>query len=240
MVTAQQEPLQERSRGVRPVRVLLVDDHEMLTEALSARLARAPDMWVVGRCTTEDADLPGLAALLRPDVITIELDPASDAAALLARFRAAWPPAHLVVLTASRNSEQAIAAARAGADGWVSKESSVETLAHVLRTACHGHAWFPPEQLGPILRELRADVHRAHHRDGPLDALTGRERAVLHGLVSGFGAAEIAAELGVTANTVRTHTNKLFQKLGVHSRLAAVSVARAAGMHPDRTNGRFT
>lgn len=228
MVTARQEP----SCGVRPVRVLLVDDHEMLTEALTARLAAAPDMWVVGRCTTEDADLAGLAALLRPDVITIELAPASDTAALLDRFRTAWPPARLVVLTASRDSEQAITAARAGADGWLSKECSVATLAHVLRTACRGHAWFPPEQLGPILRELRADVHRAHRRDGPLDALTNRERAVLAGMVCGRSAAQIAAEMGVTANTVRTHTNKLFGKLGVHSRLAAVSVARTAGMRP--------
>jgi DNA-binding NarL/FixJ family response regulator len=224
----------ETSVRVRPVRVLLVDDHEMLTEALTARLAGAPDLWVVGRCTTEDADLTGLAALLRPDVITIELGSGSDAAAVLTRFRAAWPPAHLVVLTASRDNDQAVAAARAGADGWVSKESSVDLLAHVLRVACRGHAWFPPEQLGPILRELRADVHRAHHRDGPLDVLTSRERAVLKGLVDGAGATEIASELGVSANTVRTHTNKLFSKLGVHSRLAAVSVARAAGMRPER------
>ncbi|HVV31031.1 MAG TPA: response regulator transcription factor, partial [Mycobacteriales bacterium] len=159
---------------------------------------------------------------------------------LIGRFRAAWPPAHLVVLTASRDHAQAIAAARAGADGWVSKECSVETLAHVLRTACRGHAWFPPEQLGPILRELRADVHRAHQRDGPLDALTGRERAVLDGLVSGRSSAQIAADLGVSTNTVRTHTNKLFHKLGVHTRLAAVSVARGAGMRPDHADSGGT
>lgn len=217
---------------MNPLRVLLVDDHEMLTEALAARLSTTPDIWVAGQCTTEDSDPAGLVALLRPDVITVEVTAAGDPAMLLTPFRSAWPPTHIVVLTASRNLEQAVAAARAGADGWVSKESSVETLTRVLRSAGRGDACFPPEQLGPILRELRADAGRAHRHEGPLDPLTSRERAVLRGLVKGLGTADIAAELGVAANTVRTHTNKIFSKLNVHSRLEAARVARLAGMRP--------
>jgi DNA-binding NarL/FixJ family response regulator len=93
---------------VPPVRVLLVDDHEMLTEALTAQLSSTPDMWVVGRCPTTDPDSAGLATLLRPDAITIEITMARDAVALLGRFRAAWPPVHLVVLTESRSAAQAV------------------------------------------------------------------------------------------------------------------------------------
>lgn len=211
-----------------PVRVLLVDDHEMVTEALTARLATTPDIWVAGRCGTADPNPGGLATVLRPDVITIEITPARDVTALLTRFRAAWPPARIVVLTASQNTDQAVEAARAGVDGWVSKESSVDALARALRCAGRGQASFPPEQLGPILRELREDTRRRHHREGPLDTLTDRERGVLMIMAEGRTAAEIADELGVSTNTVRTHTHKIFSKLNVHSRLEAVSVARAA------------
>ncbi|MGH3897241.1 MAG: response regulator transcription factor [Pseudonocardiaceae bacterium] len=97
-----------------------------------------------------------------------------------------------------------------------------------MRCANRGHACFPPEQLGRILRKLRADVGRAQRRDGSLDILTCRERAVLMCLVEGRRKAKIADELGLSVNTVRTHTNKIFAKLGVHSRLEAVSVARSA------------
>jgi NarL family two-component system response regulator LiaR len=214
--------------GVSPVRVLLVDDHQMLTEALAARLSATPGIVVVGHCGTRDPHPEVLATVARPDVITLEVTLARDAAPLLTLFRTAWPPAHFVVLTASRDPEQAVEAARAGALGWVSKESSIDTLTDALRCASRGQACFPPEQLGRVLRELRADVERAQRRNGPLDALTCRERAVLMCLVAGRRKAEIADELGVSANTVRTHTNKIFAKLGVHSRLEAVTVARSA------------
>lgn len=215
-------------RGVIPIRVLLVDDQQMLIEALAAKLSTEPDIAVVGHCTLRDPHPGGLATLLRPDVITIEVAQAGDAATMLALFRSAWPPARFVVLTASRDPDQAVQAARAGADGWVSKESSIDVLTHALRCASRDEACFPPEQLGHILDELRADVGRAQRRDGPLEVLTPRERDVLMCLAQGRSAAEIAEELGVSAHTVRTHTNKIFAKLGVHSRLEAVALARGA------------
>jgi two-component system nitrate/nitrite response regulator NarL len=215
-------------RRVIPIRVLLVDDQQMLIEALAARLSTTADIVVVGHCTTRDPHPDVLATLLRPDVITIEITQTHDAATLLTLFRTAWPPARVVVLTASHDPEQALEAARAGADGWVSKESSIDALAHALRCASQGQVCFPPEQLGRVLRELRADIGRAQRRKGPLDVLTPRERNVLMCLAQGHCPAEIANELGISVNTVRTHTNKIFAKLGVHSRLEAVAVARWA------------
>ncbi|MGH3694136.1 MAG: LuxR C-terminal-related transcriptional regulator [Pseudonocardiaceae bacterium] len=210
------------------IRVLLVDDQQMLIEALAARLSGIPDIVVVGYCTTRDPQPDRLATVARPDVITIEVEQAGDATALLGMFRTAWPPTRFVVLTASRDPDQAVEAARAGADGWVSKESSIDTLAHALRCAARGHASFPPEQLGRILTQLRADVGRAQRREEPLAVLTPRERDVLMRLAQGRGPVQIAEELGVSAHTVRTHTNKIFAKLGVHTRLEAVAVARGA------------
>jgi two-component system nitrate/nitrite response regulator NarL len=213
---------------VIPVRVLLVDDEQMLIEALAAKLSTTPDIVVVGHCTMRDPSPIRLASLLRPDVITIEVEQVGDAASLLAMFRTAWPPARFVVLTASRDPGEAVEAARAGADGWVSKESSIDVLIHALRCASQGHACFPPDQLGRVLGELRADVGRAQRRDGPLEVLTPRERDVLMCLARGNSPGEIANELGVSTHTVRTHTNKIFAKLGVHSRLEAVAMAREA------------
>ena len=215
-------------RGVIPVRVLLVDDQQLLVEALAARLSATPDIVVVGHCTTRDPHPDGLATLLRPDVITIEVAQSGDAATLLTMFRTAWPPARFVMLTESRNPDQAVEAARAGADGWVSKESSIDELTHALRCAARGYASFPPEHLGYILGELRADVGRAQRREGPLEVLTPRERDVLMCFAQGRCPAEIAGELGMSAHTVRTHTNKIFAKLGVHSRLEAVTLAWGA------------
>jgi two-component system, NarL family, response regulator LiaR len=215
-------------RGALPIRVLLVGDQQMLIEALAARLSAIPDIVVVGHCTMQDPHPDGLATVARPDVITIEVAQTRNIAKLLMMFRAAWPPARFVVLTASPDADQAVEAARAGADGWVSKEASIESLAHTLRCAGLGHACFPPEQLGRVLSELRADIEQAQRREGPLDVLTPRERDVLTRFTLGRRPAEIADELGVSAHTVRTHTNKIFVKLGVHSRLEAVAVARGA------------
>ncbi|MDQ4092267.1 MAG: response regulator transcription factor, partial [Actinomycetota bacterium] len=187
-----------------------------------------PDIVVVGHCVARDPHPEAQVTAARPDVIAIEVSLARDAAPLLTLFRTAWPPAHFVVLTASRDPEQAVEAARAGAVGWVSKESSIDIFTDALRCASRGYACFPPQQLGRVLQELRADVGRAQRRDGPLDSLTCRERAVLMYLVEGRRQTEIAEELGLLANTVRTHTNKIFAKLGVHSRLEAVAVARSA------------
>src|SRR5262245_6810101 len=95
-------------RGVLPIRLLLVGDQRMLFEALAARLSARPEIIVVGHCTTRDPHPDGLATVARPDVIALEIAQADQAAALFTMFRAAWPPARFVMLTASRDPDQAI------------------------------------------------------------------------------------------------------------------------------------
>jgi two-component system, NarL family, response regulator LiaR len=102
----------------------------------------------------------------------------------------------------------------------------------VLRGVCQGHSWFPPEMLGEILRELRDDVRRAREDNDPLDVLSPRERDVLASMAEGKRGRQIAEELLISTDTVRTHTRSIFSKLDVHSRLEAVRVARAAGLRP--------
>lgn len=215
------------------VRVLLIDDHQMFTDVLAARLSAAADIWVVGSATTDDPRLAELIPALRPDVIITEIVPgAAQTGRLLLTIGAAQPGAHLVVLTGSRDNAQAVAAARAGAAAWVPKVSSVEQLLGVLRAVRHGHACYPPRQLGAVLRELRDDVRRARDHSERLTVLSHREREVLLGMIDGKPVSEIAVESLVSPNTVRTHVRSILAKLGVHSRLEAVRVARSAGLQP--------
>lgn len=215
------------------VRVLLIDSHVMLTDALTVRLSSADDLWVVGSVAPDDPRLLEIVRTQRPDVITTEIGPAAVATGgLLRKLRAAWPPARLVVLTASHDSAHAVAAARAGASAWVSKESSLEHLLEVLRGVPLGYAFYPPEQLGVVLLELRDDVQRARDCSARLDVLSHREREVLLRMVDGKPVNQIAVESVVSTSTIRTHVRSILTKLGVRSRLEAVCVARAAGLRP--------
>jgi NarL family two-component system response regulator LiaR len=222
-----------QSDRVDVLRLLLVDDYQMVTEALASRLSAAPDLWVAGCCRTDDPKLPEIVRWLRPDVILIEVEPLGFAIGeVLQRLRAAWPATRVVVVSADRDIAHAVDAARASADAWVSKEQSADELETVVRGVSRGESWFPPEMLGEIMRELRDDVRRAREDTDPLDVLSPRERDVLASMAEGKRGQQIAEELLISADTVRTHTRSIFSKLDVHSRLEAVSVARAAGLRP--------
>ena len=215
------------------LRVLIVDDYRMVTEALASRLSAAPDLWVAGCCSTDDPKLVEIVRWLRPDVILIEVEPLGSAAAgVLHRIREAWPAARVIVVSADNEVAHAVDAARAGADAWVSKRQGADQLEMVLRGVCCGHSWYPPQMLGEILRELRADVRRAAVSSDLLSALSPRELDVMASMAEGKPGSQIAADLTISADTVRTHTRSIFSKLDVHSRLEAVSVARAAGLRP--------
>jgi two-component system, NarL family, response regulator LiaR len=215
------------------LRLVLVDDYRMVTEALASRLSSAPDLWVAGCSQTDDPRLPEIIRWLRPDIVLIDVEPLGFAVAeVLGRIRTAWPQARIIVVSADDDVSHAVDAARAGADAWVSKNQGADQLETVLRGVARGHSWFPPEMLGEVLRGLREDVREARESTNLLDTLSPRELDVLTSMAKGKRARQIAAELMISADTVRTHTRSIFGKLEVHSRIEAVSVAWAAGLRP--------
>jgi NarL family two-component system response regulator LiaR len=215
------------------LRLVLVDDYRMVTEALASRLSAAPDLWVAGCAQTDDPRLPEIIRWLRPDIVLIDVEPLGFAVGeVLGRIRAAWPTAHLIVVSADNDTSHAVEAARAGAAAWVSKSQGADQLETVLRGVAQGHSWFPPEMLGDVLRALREDVRHAQESGSLLDTLSPRELDVLTSMAKGKRARQIAAELMISADTVRTHTRSIFGKLEVHSRIEAVSVAWSAGLRP--------
>jgi DNA-binding NarL/FixJ family response regulator len=169
---------------------------------------------------------------LRPDVITIEVESLGDTAgAMLRRVIAARPEAKVVVLSADPDTRHAVDAARVGVAAWVTKDQGAAELETVLRGVVRGASWFPPRMLGEVLRELRTDVSRVRQQGGWQRLLSPREREVLLGMMEGRSSQQIADDLDISRDTVRTHTRNLFAKLEVHSRLEAVRIAREANLH---------
>ena len=216
--------------NMSPTRLMLIDDHLMITEALASRMSAAMDLWVAGRCTTADPNLIDIVRGLRPDVIVIEVAPfGHEITDVLAKLMAARPQARVMVLTSDRDVAHAVEAARAGVAAWVAKEQGAAEFEAALRGVIKGESWFPPHMLGEILRELRADAGRARQPDS-LGMLSKREREVLLAMMDGKPGGQIATDLTISADTVRTHIRNIFAKLDVHSRLEAVRVARTAGL----------
>ena len=150
------------------VRLLLIDDHQLLTEAVAHCLCASADLWVAARCTTDDPNLAEVVAQVHPDVIAVDVEQLGAAAgATTALLAAAAPTACIVALTDSQDPRKAVAAARAGVIAWVPKESQLVDFVATVHAAYSGHAVFPPNLLGAVLRELRADAHRFRCRMSP-------------------------------------------------------------------------
>jgi two-component system nitrate/nitrite response regulator NarL len=191
------------------------------------------DIWVAGRCATTDPSLLDIVRGVRPDVITIEVEPLGSAVGEVIRLLvAARPEAHVVVLSSDHSVAHAVEAARAGVSAWVAKEQDTAELETVVRGVVEGKSWFPPEMLGEILRHLRDDIRHIKEHDDVLNLLSPRERDVLLSMMEGKRGRQIAQDLMISSDTVRAHIRNIFAKLDVHSRLEAVRVANAAGLRP--------
>ncbi|MDL4775900.1 MULTISPECIES: response regulator [Thermomonosporaceae] len=219
---------------MRHIRVLIVDDHALFAEALSARLAREPDLVLLPVAADVRRAL-ALTATERPDVLVLDLTlGAENGLDVLDRVRERHPEVRVVVLTATDGVDAMVRAVRRGAVGWLPKTESAELVARVIRSSARRGGWIPPDLLGEVLRRLLAAGPEPSGGARLLAELTPREREVLQCMVDGLNRAEIADRLGLSANTVRTHTQNLLAKLDLHSALEAITLAMRAGMRPGR------
>lgn len=214
---------------MRSIRVLIVDDHALFAEALAARLAAEPDLEVLP-VAADIRHATALAATEAPDVIVLDFilgeENGLDVLDVLRRRR---PEARVVVLSGVTDIAPMVTALRRGAVGWVPKTESADVVARVIRSAAGRGGWIPPDVLGDVLRRLLASDESA---GGALAGLTPREHEVLQSMVDGLNRAEIADRLGLSANTVRTHTQNLLVKIGAHSAVEAITIAMRAGINP--------
>lgn len=157
---------------------------------------------------------------------------AADGIWLVGAVRSAQPGVRTVVLAERDDPRRAAAALQAGASGWVAKDCSLVRLLAVIRGVLREETHLPPALLTGVLRELTAARKHRTESERLVESLTPREREVLRCMVAGLGRKAVAERLFLSPHTVRTHMQNVLGKLGVHSTLAAVALARRAGVGP--------
>lgn len=167
----------------------------------------------------------------RVDVILLHLTSADPGLTdLLAGLRRGNPELQAVGLSDSTDNHVLVSAARAGVRGWVEPTSSTEHLVKVLQGVVMGETWIPPTLLTPVMATLLESEETREEANSVMSTLSPREEDVLSCLVQGLSRQEIAERYVLSPHTVRTHITNLLRKLDVHSTLAAVYLARQAGL----------
>jgi DNA-binding NarL/FixJ family response regulator len=205
------------------IRVLLVDDHQLLTGSLAAVLSREPDIEVVGMAGTV-ADARALSRE-RLDVVLMDYRlPDGTGADATRSIKARWPSAHVVMLTALNDDETVLESIQAGADGYLTKDRAVDEVVGAVRAAHAGETLLPRSVIMGIAQRVAAARDRTVERR-PIEPLTPRELEVLRALAEGLSTPEISERLFIAPNTLRTHVQNIMGKLRVHSKLEAVAFA---------------
>ncbi len=227
-------PMPEPSRPA--IRILIADDHGMVRRGMRDFLELHDDLVVVGEAADGAAAVEAAAALA-PDVVVMDLlMPVLDGIGAIAEIRAADPDIEVIALTSFVEEDRVIAAIEAGASGFLLKDADADDLAAAIRAAAAGEMYLDPAIAGIVARRLRdGDAARAMAPD-ELATLTDRERDVLAALARGLSNRDIAAELGITERTARTHVSNILAKLGLSSRTQAALLA--SGRDHERAHGR--
>ena len=210
------------------VRVLIVEDHEVLSTSLAMVLDAQPDLLTVGKAGTL-AEARRAVVETAPDVVLLDHQlPDGDGVASIEELRSLRDGIAFVVLTASTSDSVLVAAVQAGASGFVSKTRGVIEVTTAVRAAAAGEAVISPEMLMRLLPRFRSGATE------PSLKLTDREQEVLELLAEGLSNAAIGERLVVSVHTVRNHVANLANKLGAHSRLEVLSIAMRKGLLPDK------
>ena len=213
----------ETSGRPSSIRVLLVDDHKLLTDALSGLLRREPGIEVIGVAgSVADARA---AAHERMDVVLMDyMLPDGTGAEATRDIKRRWPAAKVIVLTAVADDETMLDAVEAGADGYLTKEKAGSDVVSAVRAAYAGEMLLPRAVAYQLAQRVASTRTRTRSHIDVQD-LTPRELEVLRALVEGRSSRDICAELYIAPNTLRTHVQNLLAKLRVHSKLEAVALA---------------
>lgn len=209
------------------ITVLVADDHTIVRTGIRHVLESEAGFEVVGEAGT-GAEAVALAAKLRPDVVVLDISmPGESGLQVASQLRGIRPEPRVLILSMHDNAEYVLESVRAGAHGYLLKDTAATELRTAVRAVCRGESYFSPPVASRLREALRGE-HETHA--GSLAQLTGRERDVLLGVVRGRTNKEIAGELGISHRTVETHRESLMRKLQIRTVAELTRFALGAGI----------
>lgn len=204
------------------IRILIADDHSVVREGLRMFLGRDPELLVVGEAA-DGAEAIQLARQLRPDVVLMDLlMPVLDGITATATIRQELPETEVIAITSVLESATVVGAIKAGAIGYLLKDTQAAELRRMIKAAAAGQVQLSPQASAYLMQAVRVDKEK--------ELLTGRETDVLRLLAQGQSNKEIARQLQLVEDTVKTHVRHILAKLGVQSRTQAVLCAIDLGL----------
>ncbi|WP_103501368.1 MULTISPECIES: response regulator transcription factor [Streptomyces] len=214
-------------RAGEPIRVLVVDDHELFRRGLEIVLAQEEDIEVVGEAG-DGAEAVEKAADLLPDIVLMDVRmPRRGGIEACTSIKEVAPSARIIMLTISDEEADLYDAIKAGATGYLLKEISTDEVTAAIRAVADGQSQISPSMAAKLLTEFKSMIQRTgeDQRLVPAPRLTGRELEVLKLVATGKNNRDIARVLFISENTVKNHVRNILEKLQLHSRMEAVVYA---------------
>ena len=201
-----------------PITVLIAFEHALFREGIRLFLAEQPDLEVAGEAA-EGLQLLHLVEALRPDVLVLDLQMPAGGLEILPTLQARSPTTKVLLLSAGLGDDSLSEALQRGAHGYLPKAATHRELLKAIRSLASGELWAPRRLLTQVVEQLRLRITTQGSPPAPREPLTTREREAVQGVLQGLTNREIAARLGISDKTVKTHLSHVFRKLNVRRRV---------------------
>lgn len=215
------------------IKIVLVDDHFVVREGMRQIIALYQDMIVSGEASNGEELLAMLTRGEVPDLVLMDMTmPGLSGSALVARVKESWPKLPVLVLSMHKDSQMAFDALKAGASGYVTKDSEPSRLAQAIRKVSAGNRYVVPDLAEDMIFDAALD------QGSRIDILSPREKEILRLLVAGEPLVQIAERLHISAKTISTHKMRLMQKLNVRNNAELILIANASGVGSEGEQAR--